>query len=47
VDADYYIRDTKNAAINVNIPFIGGSILKNVGQIRNSGIEIALNWNDK
>ncbi len=47
VDADYYIRDTKNAAINVNIPAIGGSVLKNVGVIRNSGIELALNWNDK
>ena len=46
VDADYYIRDTKNAAINVNIPAIGGSVLKNVGIIRNSGIELALNWND-
>ncbi len=47
VDADYYIRDTKNAAINVNIPFIGGSVLKNVGVFRNSGFELALNWNDK
>lgn len=47
VDADYYIRDTKNAAINVNIPAIGGSIIKNVGVIRNSGLELALNWNDK
>ena len=47
VDADYYIRDTKNAAINVNIPAIGGSVLKNVGIIRNSGFEMALNWSDK
>jgi len=47
VDADYYIRDTKNAAINVNVPAIGGSIIKNVGVIRNSGLELALNWNDQ
>jgi len=47
IDADYYIRDTKNAAINVNIPAIGGSIIKNVGVIRNSGLELALNWNDQ
>ena len=47
VDADYYIRDTKNAAINVNIPAIGGSIIKNVGVIRNQGLELALNWNDQ
>ena len=42
IDADYYIRDTKNAAINVNIPAIGGSIIKNVGVIRNSGLELAM-----
>ena len=47
IDADYYIRDTKNAAINVNVPAIGGSIIKNVGVIRNSGLELALNWNDQ
>ena len=29
------------------IPAIGGSVLKNVGVIRNSGFELALNWNDK
>ena len=46
-DADYYVRDTKNAAINVNIPAIGGTIMKNVGVIRNSGFELALNWNDR
>jgi len=47
IDADYYIRDTKNAAINVTIPAVGGSVLKNVGVIRNSGFELALTWNDK
>lgn len=46
VDADYFVRDTKNAAINVTIPAIGGSVLKNVGIIRNTGFELALNWND-
>jgi len=45
VDADYFIRDTKNAAIYVTIPLVGGSVLKNVGIIRNSGFEVALNWN--
>ncbi|RUT78297.1 SusC/RagA family TonB-linked outer membrane protein [Ancylomarina longa] len=46
LDADYFLRDTKNAAINVSIPSVGGSVLKNVGVIRNSGFELALNWND-
>ena len=45
-DADYFIRDTKNAAIYVSIPAVGGTVLKNVGIIRNSGFELALNWED-
>ncbi len=44
VEADYYIRDTKNAAINVAIPAVGGTVLRNVGVIRNSGFELAMNW---
>jgi len=46
-DIDYFSRDTKNAAIPVNIPLIGGSVLKAVGTIRNSGFECTLNWSDK
>ncbi len=46
VDADYFIRDTKNAVINVTNPLIGGTVRKNVGEIRNSGFELALNWSD-
>lgn len=47
LDADYYIRDTKEAAIDVKIPAVGGTILRNVGVIRNSGFELALNWSDQ
>jgi hypothetical protein len=47
VDFDYYNRDTKNAAIPVNIPSIGGSVLKPVGTIRNSGFELALDWTNQ
>jgi TonB-dependent starch-binding outer membrane protein SusC len=47
IDADYYIRDTKNAAIAVNIPGVGGTVLKNVGVIRNSGFELSMNWDNK
>ncbi|KAF0239264.1 MAG: TonB-dependent receptor [Prolixibacteraceae bacterium] len=43
-DIDYYIRDTKNAAIYVRIPSTTSSVLKNVGVIRNSGFELTLNW---
>ncbi|MBV5343944.1 TonB-dependent receptor, partial [bacterium] len=44
---DYYIRDTKNAAIPVLVPAMGQSYLRPVGTIRNSGIELALNWTNK
>lgn len=47
VEADYYSRDTKNGAINVIIPAIGGTVLKNVGVFRNSGFELTLNWQDE
>lgn len=46
LEADYYTRDTKNAAIRVNIPAIGGTVLRNVGIIRNRGVELALNWSN-
>ena len=46
LEADYYIRDTKNAAIFVNIPSVGETVLRNVGVIRNSGLEVALNYSN-
>ncbi len=45
IESDYYIRDTKNAAIPVALKLQPGSVLRNVGVIRNSGFELALNWN--
>ncbi len=47
VEADYYSRDTKDAAIYVKIPSTQLSVLKNVGVIRNSGFELALNWTNE
>lgn len=47
LDADYYIRDTKNAVIPVSFPLIAGSVNKAVGVIRNSGLEIAINWKNQ
>lgn len=47
VDADYYIRDTKNAVIPVEIPSVGGTVRRNVGVIRNTGFELALGWEDR
>lgn len=47
VEADYFVRDTKDAVIPVERPLIPGSTRQNVGKIRNSGVEIALNWSQK
>ncbi len=46
-EADYFVRDTKNAAINVQLPLVGSSILRNVGVIRNTGFELVLNWSNQ
>jgi hypothetical protein len=47
LEADYYVRDTENAAIPVSLKLQPGSVLRNVGEIRNSGLEMALNWNGR
>ncbi len=47
LDLDYFSRDTKNAVIPVTIPSVGGTVLKNVGVIRNSGIEFMANWSNR
>ncbi|MDO9262087.1 MAG: TonB-dependent receptor, partial [Flavobacteriaceae bacterium] len=47
IDADYYIRDTKEAVIPVEFPLVGGGVNKSVGSIRNSGFELSLNWRNK
>ena len=45
LDADYYVRDSKDAAIPVRI-LTGDTGIRSQGIIRNSGFEFALNWND-
>lgn len=46
IEADYYTRDTKEAAIWVNTPVIQGGGWRNAGTIRNSGFEFSVNWSD-
>lgn len=43
---DYYIKNTKDLLLNLPLPRTQGfgSILKNAGQIRNSGLEISLGY---
>ncbi len=46
VDADYYVRDTKDLIIQLTAPLTGETYLRNAGELRNSGFELAVNWND-
>ena len=45
IESDYYVRDTEDAVIPVSRLLVAGETRKNTGGIRNSGFEIALNWN--
>ncbi|SDQ63805.1 SusC/RagA family TonB-linked outer membrane protein [Flagellimonas zhangzhouensis] len=47
VEADYYIRDTEDAIMPVYIPIANQTVSRNSGVIRNSGVEVALNWSDE
>jgi TonB-linked SusC/RagA family outer membrane protein len=47
LETDYYIRDTQDAALSILLPLIRDQVRRNRGDIRNSGLEVALNWNDK
>lgn len=47
IDADYFVRDTEDAAIPVSLKLQSGSVLRNVGTIRNSGLELAIGWRNE
>ncbi|MAU26798.1 MAG: SusC/RagA family protein [Muricauda sp.] len=47
IEADYYVRDTEDAVIPVLRPLIPGATRQNVGEIRNTGFELALNWDKR
>ncbi len=47
LDADYYIRDTHDAVTTLTLPAQADVIRRNVAEIRNSGLEIAVNWTGK
>ncbi len=45
--ADYYIRDTRDLLLNVNVPVppnLFGQTLVNIGELRNQGFELAVNY---
>jgi TonB-linked SusC/RagA family outer membrane protein len=45
LEADYYIRDTKDLVVPVQQAIVGNTLLQNVGEMRNKGFEFAANWN--
>ena len=47
LEADYYSRDTEDMVINTTLPMGNGHVLRNAGSVRNSGIEIMANWEDR
>lgn len=47
IDADYYIRDTHDAILPVYIPIVNRSVDRNSGVIRNEGLELNLNWDQR
>lgn len=47
LEADYYIRDTKEMVIPVYQPILSYYIGQNVGEMRNQGLEVALNWSNR
>lgn len=47
LDADYFIRDTRNLAVSVIPPVFRATERRSVGEIRNRGLEVTLNWQDK
>jgi len=47
LEADYYIRDTRNLAVSIIPPVFRATERRSVGEIRNQGLELALNWEDR
>ena len=46
INADYFIRDTKDAIVPITIPVINVTLGQNAGTIRNQGLELSVDWSD-
>lgn len=46
LEADYFIRDTRNLAVSIIPPVFRATERRSVGEIRNQGLELSLNWRD-
>lgn len=47
VEADYFQRDTKDAAVTIILPLIRSNVRRSTAGIRNEGFETAINWSDE
>lgn len=47
LEADYFIRDTKRLVLPIDQPIVSNTILENAGEMRNKGLEIAVNWSQQ
>ena len=46
LEADYFIRDTKNLAVGIIPPVFRSNERRSVGEIRNQGLEVSINWSN-
>ncbi len=46
LEADYYIRDTENLAVTIIPPVFRDTERRSIGEIRNTGFELMLNWSN-
>jgi TonB-dependent starch-binding outer membrane protein SusC len=46
LEADYFIRDTKNLAVTIIPPVFRAAERRSIGEIRNQGFELNINWDD-
>ncbi|ELR69539.1 TonB-dependent receptor [Fulvivirga imtechensis AK7] len=46
-EADYFIRDTKDLAVNIILPGFREPVRRSVGEIRNTGFEFSIDWSDR
>ncbi len=47
VDLDWFRRMSQNTVMSVPIPMTPQTLLKNAGEVLNTGIELTLNWQDR
>ncbi|MDN3670244.1 TonB-dependent receptor [Echinicola jeungdonensis] len=44
LEADYFIRDTENLSVSIIPPVFRSTERRSVGEIRNQGLEVSINW---